>query len=45
MICPSCANEVGQNDKFCQHCGTNLTVEKPIMKENVDTNNNLTCPN
>ena len=27
--CPSCRNEVGEDDKFCYTCGATLGEEKP----------------
>ncbi len=26
MYCPYCGNEVRENEKFCQHCGAQITV-------------------
>src|SRR5699024_2153475 len=42
MICANCSVAVGENDKFCINCGTNLE-ETSIKSENIIQNENA-CP-
>lgn len=41
MRCPNCGGETGENVKFCQFCGSQITVE---MKSEMDRLNREGCP-
>lgn len=48
MECSICGGHVDSNDKFCQHCGHDLTVKKAEKENHIQTkiaDNNLSCPN
>ena len=32
QTCPSCHEEINEEDTFCSHCGTQLTSTKPLSR-------------
>lgn len=34
MFCPNCGKQIGNNQRFCQYCGTKLSLQKPSATHN-----------
>lgn len=45
MKCSMCGGEVGSNDRFCQHCGHDLTTTQVSHEAQTPTKNEFSCPN
>lgn len=39
MKCKVCGNELKETDKFCTNCGTSITNNNEVKKENSGVNN------